>query len=128
VIFTFAEDIEEEISSSSIVVSSNIQKYFGPSNKKVYIRGKLIFVDLSSLEFSLYALEKGKKPIYDKYRYQYMDSNNRPVFRYDNAPHHKEISSFPMHKNLGNKVVQSNMPEIKELLGEISALITRSMK
>jgi hypothetical protein len=128
VISTFIEDIEEEISSSSIVVSSNIQKYFGPSDKEVYIRGKLTFIDLSSLEFSLYAIEKGKKLIYDKYRYQYMDPKNRPVFRYDNAPHHKEIPSFPMHKHLGDKVVESNMPDIKELLGEISALITQSIK
>jgi hypothetical protein len=128
VIFTFIEDIEAEISSSSIVVSSNIQKYFGPSNKEVYIKLKLIFIDLSSLEFSLYAIEKGKKILCDKYRYQYMDSNNAPVFRYDNAPHHKEITSFPMHKHLGDKVVESDMPDIKELLAEITALITRSIK
>ena len=127
-IFAFIENIEEEISSSSIVVSSDIQKYFGPSNKEVYLRGKLTFIDLSSLEFSIYVIERGKKLTHDKYRYQYMDPNNRPVFRYDNAPHHKNISSFPMHKHLGEKVVESDMPAIKELLGEISALITRSTK
>lgn len=127
-IFTFIEDIEEAISLSSIVLSSNVQKYFGSSNKEAYIKGKLTFIDLSSLEFSIYAIEKGKKLIYDKYRYQYMDPDNKPVFRYDNAPHHKEIRSFPMHKHLGDKVVESNLPDIKELLGEISALITQSIK
>ena len=127
-IFTFIEDIEEAISLSSIVVSSDIQKYFGSLNKEAYIKGKLTFVDISFLEFSIYAIEKGKKLIFDKYRYQYMDSANRPVFRYDNAPHHKEIPSFPMHKHVGDKVVESNMPAIKELLGEISAHITQSIK
>ncbi len=127
-IYTFIENIEEAISLSSIVLSSNVQKYFGSSNKEAYIKGKLTFIDLSSLEFSIYAIEKGKKLICDKYRYQYMDSDNKPVFRYDNAPHHKEIPSFPMHKHLGDKVVEWNMPDIKELLGEISALITQSIK
>jgi hypothetical protein len=128
VIFTFIEDIEEAISLSSIVVSSNIQKYFGSSNKEAYIKGKLTFIDLSSLDFSIYVLEKGKKLICDKYRFQYMDSAHRPGFRYDNAPHHKEILSFPMHKHLGDKVVASDMPEMGELLGEVSALITKSIK
>jgi hypothetical protein len=128
VIFTLIENIEEAISLSSIVISSNIQKYFGSSNKEAYIKGKLTFMDLSSLEFSIYAIEKGKKLICDKYRYQYLDAANRPVFRYDNAPHHNEIPSFPMHKHLGDKVVESNMPDIKELLGEISAHITQSIK
>ncbi|MEW6214001.1 MAG: DUF6516 family protein [Nitrospirota bacterium] len=35
--------------------------------------------------------EKGKRLVVDKYRYQYMDSMNKLIFRYDNAPHHKEI-------------------------------------
>jgi len=128
VIFTFIKDIEEAISLSSIVVSSNIQKYFGSSDKEAYIKGKLTFIDLSSLDFSIYVLEKGKKLICDKYRFQYMDSANRPVFRYDNAPHHKEIPSFPMHKHLGDKVFASDMPDMRELLGEISALITKAIK
>ena len=33
-----------------------------------------------------------------------------------------------MHKHLGDKVVASDMPEMGELLGEISALITKAMK
>jgi hypothetical protein len=128
VISAFIESIEEAIALSSIVVSSNIQKYFGPSNREVYVTGKLTFIDLSSLELSIYAMERGKKLICDKYRFQYMDSANRPVFRYDNAPHHKEISSFPMHKHLGDKVTESSMPNIKELLAEISTFIIRSIK
>jgi hypothetical protein len=32
-----------------------------------------------------------------KYRYQYMDEARNLLFRYDNAPHHAEIDSFPHH-------------------------------
>ena len=127
-ISAFIESVEEAISLSSIVVSSDIQKYFGPSNKEVYITGKLTFIDLSSLELSIYALDRGKKLICDKYRFQYMDSANRLVFRYDNAPHHKEISSFPMHKHLPDKVIEAPLPDFKQLMDEISALIIKSIK
>ncbi|ODS31339.1 MAG: hypothetical protein SCARUB_03534 [Candidatus Scalindua rubra] len=59
-ISTLVKEIEEVISSSSIVTSSSTQKYFSSTNKEVYIRGNLIFVDLSFLEFAIYVQEKGK--------------------------------------------------------------------
>lgn len=121
------KEIEESISSSSIVVSSNIQKYFSSTKKEVYVRGNLIFIDLSFLEFAIYVLEKGKKFVFDKYRFQYMDYRKRLIFRYDNTPHHKDISTFPLHKHLRDgKVVESTIPQFREILEEITAFITQS--
>jgi len=120
-------EIEESISSSSIVISSNIQKYFSSTKKEAYIRGNLIFTDLSSLEFSIYILEREKKTMFDKYRFQYMDYRKSLIFRYDNAPHHKNISTSPCHKHLRDgKVIESTIPKIREILEEITALITQS--
>lgn len=127
-IFSFIEKIEEAISSSSIVVTSSIQKYFSSSKKEAYIKGKLLFIDLSYLEFSIFVMEKGKKLIFDKYRYQYMDNIKKPIFRYDNAPHHKEVITFPMHKHIKDKVIESLLPDFKELLEEISTFIIQSIK
>jgi len=126
-ISAFISEIEESISTSSIIVSSNIQKYFSSTNKEAYIRGNLTFVDLSSLEFAIYALEKAKRFIFDKYRFQYLDYRKRPVFRYDNAPHFKDVSTFPFHKHLqGGKVIESTIPQFREILEEISAFIAQS--
>jgi len=61
-------EIEETISLSSIVISSDIKKYFSASKKDLYIKGLLIFMDMSSLEFSVFVLEKGKRLIFDKYK------------------------------------------------------------
>ena len=123
----FIQEIEEAISSSSIVISSDIQKYFSASKKEAYIRGSLHFVDLSSLDFALYILEKGNKLIFDKYRFQYMDHRKRLIFRSDNAQHYKDISTFPYHKHLhNNRVVDSAIPEFNEILEEITALIAKS--
>jgi hypothetical protein len=126
-IYALIKEIEESISSSSIVVSSNIQKYFGSTTKEAYITGNLIFIDLSSLEFAIYILEKSKKIIFDKYRFQYMDNKKGLIFRYDNAPHHKDIATFPFHKHLrDDKVLESAIPQFCEILEEITAFVAQS--
>jgi len=40
----FIEDIEKTISTTPLVLSSNIQKQFSPDSKTVYIKGALIFI------------------------------------------------------------------------------------
>jgi hypothetical protein len=126
-ISSFIKKVEESISSSAIVVYCDIQKYFSSTKKEVYIKGDLTFVDLSSLIFAVYVLEKGKKIVFDKYRFQYMDSKKKLVFRYDNAPHYKNISTYPVHKHLKDgMVVESSIPEFSELLEEIAAFISQA--
>ncbi len=126
-ILDFIKEVEESISSSTIVLSSNIQKYFSSSNKEAYIKGILIFMNLSSLEFSIYVLERGERLVFDKYRYQYMATEKRLIFRYDNATHYKDIPTFPFHKHLRDgKVVESTIPEFQEILDEITTFIAQS--
>ncbi len=126
-ISSLINEIEESISTSSIVTSSSIDKYFSSSNKEVFIKGNLIFIDLSFLEFSIYVLEKGKEIVFDKYRFQYMDYKKRVVFRYDNAPHYSNISTFPLHKHSQDgKVVESTVPKFHETIEEITAFIAQS--
>ncbi len=60
------------------------------------LRGRLLFMDGSVLEFMEYLQEENRL----KYRFHLMDKEGNIVFRYDNAPHHKDISSFPHHKHL----------------------------
>jgi len=126
-ISTLIKEVEETISPSSIVVSSNIQKFFSSTKKEAYIRGTLTFIDLSSLEFAIYVVEKGKKLVFDKYRFQYIDSRKRLIFRYDNAPHYKDISTFPNHKHLKDgRVIESTFPRFPEILEEITTFIAQS--
>ncbi len=125
-ILAFIKDIEKAISDSTIVLSSTVQKHFGPTKKEAYLRGNLLFIDMSSFEFAVYIAERSGKAALDKYRLQYMDSENRLVFRYDNAPHHKDVPTFPNHKHLHDgKVVSAPPPRLSELLEEITAIIAR---
>ena len=119
----FVSEIEKSINSSSIVISSNIQKYFGPNEETVYVKGHIIILDSSVLEISLYAFRYRDDIAVDKYRFHYMTGTGQILFRYDNAPHHPEIGSYPNHKHTPDKVIPSKMPSLKDVLDEISAII-----
>ena len=52
------------------------------------------------------------------YRYHLQRANNELVFRYDNTPHFSDLSSFPHHKHLHDKVVAASKPDLLEVLQE----------
>lgn len=122
----FAEHFEKTVGSSPIVLSSQLEKHYGPTGETLYLRGHLRFIDSTVLEFSLFAGKVPRGIAIDKYRFQYMDNEGQMIFRYDNAPHHSDISSFPHHRHSPDKVTPSSIPSIEDLLNEISAMILRS--
>lgn len=119
----FVAEIEKTINSSSIVLSSTIQKYFGPDEETVYLKGQLTIIDSSVLEIAMFATESRETLSIDKYRLHYMTSAGQMLFRYDNSPHHPEIGSHPHHKHIPDKIIPTPMPTIKAVLNEISAII-----
>lgn len=123
VIKRFVENFERTIASSSFLLSSKIQKYFGPCGKTVYLRGNLIFIDSSVMEIAIFASESGNIVSLDKYRMHYMDNHGKMLFRYDNASHYPKMTSHPHHKHTPDKILSSTIPSIKDVLNEISAFI-----
>jgi hypothetical protein len=123
VIQKFVSDIEKTIDSSSIVLSSNTQKYFGPGEEIVYLKSRITIIDSSTLEIALFATESSGKITVDKYRLHYMNAAGQMLFRYDNSPHHPEIDSHPHHKHTPERISPATMPSIKDILNEISAII-----
>ena len=121
----FIEDFEKNIDSNPIILSSNIQKYFGPDGNTTYLKSNVIFIDSSRLEIALFIKEVHGTVSIGKYRYQYMNNQQHIFFRYDNAPHHPEIPSHPHHKHIERLVVSTNPPSLKEILNEISAIILK---
>lgn len=81
------------------------------------ITGELTFVDESRLDFTEVKDITQQSKL--KYRYHYMDKENEMIFRYDNAKHHKEIRTFPHHKHIPGRILESQEPEIEEILIEI---------
>ena len=65
-------------------------------------------------------------PIRIHYAYTFI-SDDVQVFRYDNAPHHREMITFPHHKHLGReeKPVPSDQPSLNQILMEIETFLKR---
>ncbi|MCC6501490.1 MAG: hypothetical protein IT313_14580 [Anaerolineales bacterium] len=100
----------------------NIRSY--ALNKKTYnnrqgsVNGKIVFDNGYALEFTE-VVDTGKTSKI-KYRYHFMNESQKLVFRYDNAPHHPQIKSFPHHKHTARVIKTSKEPDLQDILLEIS--------
>jgi hypothetical protein len=85
------------------------------------IRGRVIFWDDSFLDlYEVVSTELGY-PVRVSYAYTYLRNAQR-VFRYDNAPHHPEIITYPHHKHLGpqDRLAPTDQPSLNQVLAEIA--------
>jgi hypothetical protein len=88
--------------------------------KQGYMSGAIVFENGCRLDFvEVKDTELAGKI---KYRYQYMDAKQELVFRYDNAPHHKDGEAFPHHKHTLTEVQGSREPSLHDILLEIAQL------
>jgi len=119
----YFDNIKSEIENYSHIVENYQLKEKVYSEVRGFIEGELSFTDESRLDFAeVKDTEQFEKV---KYHYHYMDNSNNMIFRYDNAKHHKEISTFPHHKHLPDKIVESYEPEINDVLTEIENKIIK---
>ena len=84
-------------------------------------------VDGSTLQFLELIDRKDDEIIRPKYRFHFMDSADKMIFRYDNAPHHPKITTYPHHKHIRDeeKVIQSKEIGVRDVLSEIGGMIVR---
>lgn len=109
-------EIIREYSQTGLILSSDLTTDFRTEQIGL-IRGKITFSDGSGLFFKEYLdLRHG----IDKqaYSFHYQDKECELLFRYDNASH-KPALGFTEHKHIGDKVLQSEIPNLKEILEEI---------
>ena len=91
-------------------------------HKRGAIEGVIYFADGSRLEFTERVVIEQGRPIKRDYRYQFVQSQTT-VFRYDNAPHHPQLKTFPHHKHVGRKTVEAAEPDLKQVLQEVAGLL-----
>lgn len=60
-----------------------------------------------------------------RYSYTYIKDTVH-IFRYDNAPHHRDISTFPHHKHLGSAETpaSANKPSLAQVFAEVESHLT----
>jgi hypothetical protein len=123
------EDYFQEV--RILIESSKIVKIFNLETEKRgiyegFLRAKLEFKDNSLLhlrEFIYVEISPDRK----MYSYQYMNSENNLIFRYDNTEHHRKLNltTFPHHKHDGGEdnIVKSDAPFLAEILKEIEKIL-----
>lgn len=119
-ILKYFAKFDEIINNVDFITSSMIQK------RKVndflgIIEGKIIIGEktLDILEVIVIA---NQQLSLKKYKYHFQDSDSSLIFRYDNAPHHKEINTFPHHKHLPEKILACNEPNFLQILSMINKI------
>lgn len=93
------------------------------SNQRGSIRGRLRFYDNSLLDFGEVLVVRNGQIVKLRYAYHYQDAGGGMIFRYDNAPHHPEVSTHPNHKHAGSAIEPAQPPDLSEVLREIEQLI-----
>ena len=84
-------------------------------NRIMELRIRLTMIDKSILEITeIFIFDLNKR----KYSFQWMEENYDLKIRWDNAPHHRQISTFPHHKHIlrEDNVKESEEPTVEEIL------------
>jgi len=86
------------------------------------IAGRLRFYDGSTLEFEE-VLELWKPRWISKIYYKYQQADGTLIFRYDNAPHHPELSTYPDHIHIEGRVEAAGPPDLSDVLRRIDGIL-----
>src|SRR3990172_9382704 len=80
----------------------------------LFLNGKVELFNDTTIEFT-----ESITPERHRYRYQYMKKDGDLIFRYDNVPHHRQLSTFPHHKHYPNRVVESKPVDFRHCIDEV---------
>ncbi len=58
----------------------------------------------------------------EAYSYYWLNSDEKLIIGWDNAPHHKDIASFPHHRHVGSRIESSQERNFKDALNFIKSL------
>ncbi|MEK6909571.1 MAG: DUF6516 family protein [Candidatus Aenigmatarchaeota archaeon] len=111
----YFQEIERLLHSYPLIVSVNIQIEIIDINTG-YFKAQVKSVDDPELHLFEFVTIEDNNPAVEKYRYHYQSSQGKLVKRWNNAKHHPEINTFPHHLHDGDKVKESEKPEIYDVL------------
>ena len=110
--------IELQLIEKSRIVKNYSVLDFKQGENYYYIKAQLELQDGSCLMIRVFMSE-------DDYNYSYhwQDINKNLIIRWDNSPHHKEISTYPHHKHIRGTTQTSKDISLKEVMAYIEKQI-----
>lgn len=117
-------EVQSYVKGLDIIEASDIEYEVKARNLGI-IHGMISFIDGSTLYFMELAHIRGEEIKRLKYRFHWIDANAEMTFRYDNAPHHPEIATYPHHKHRRGEEKPEESKEVGliEILAEINEAI-----
>jgi len=113
----YLNQFEITLKNSKIVLSYHVNKKI--INDFLLILEGNLKTSIGILDFLEVIRYDGVKIIKKKYKYNFRDYHSELIFRYDNAPHHSQIKTFPHHLHIDSQVFESSEPTIQEILQKI---------
>lgn len=118
---SYLADLKASLTASPIVKDIEILDEFitsvsGYLECRVVMTGSLVLY--VSEYFTIFEDEIKR----DKYSY-HLQKNDEFLIRWDNAPHHRELPTFPFHMHRKDEVYESKDMTVEEVLKEISKII-----
>ncbi len=108
------------LSNNEFITDYKILEYWTKTDES-YIKLKINFVDYSELHVREHLDSELKT-----YSYHWQDSEKILIIRWDNAPHHADISSFPHHVHEGS---EENVKESYDItISEVMKYIFNKIK
>ena len=115
----YFSSIERSLSQYASITSVEIVESLASDDFNGILRCRVHFWDNSFLNIHETVSTELGYPVRIVYAYSYI-REKESIFRYDNAPHHPNIITYPHHKHIGEKlIVPTDQPVIQQVLSEI---------
>lgn len=101
-----------------LIASSSIEREIDTDLDIGFIKGQITFADGSRLEFAEQLPTERKK-----FRFHFMDAQKNLIVRWDSAPHHKSLSTYPFHKHTTDGVEEHPAITLLEALDGVVPLL-----
>lgn len=114
----YLRKIDEFISSSPHITAVQVvrRSIWDTDVEKIAIyRYRLKMSDESPLELTERIIEEKGVVVTTRYRYHWQTKDGKLIKRWDNAPHHPEIDTFPNHVHNGSEIKVSSHKRISRL-------------
>ena len=121
----FLADLKASLTVSPIVKDIEILDEFITSVSG-FLDCRIHMIDGSELYVSEYFTVVNDKIKRDKYSY-HLQKNAELITRWDNAPHHRELSTFPDHVHRKNGVHESREMTVEDILEELSEIVREEL-
>jgi len=119
---SYFEKVERKLEEIRVLVRTETTEFSIISSDMGIIKGRIVFIDGSVIDFRELVSEGEVN-----YRFHYMDKDNRLIKRWDTAPHHRELTTFPFHLHTSDGVRECRKVTLINVLDQIKGKLIKIM-